>query len=492
MKDHFEGYFGDRRRAMRGDQLLQQAIDRGTICVHRQGQGMPANKAAYRFYDNPRVEAEHILQAHYTACRKRLAQRGPCRVDVADPDNWLVCPSDTTEIDLSHLSGALLVNDSEVGRISTQKHKIGFLLHTMLVVDARRWLYGVARAQLWSRPFGGPDKHERNYKNLPTAAKESQRWLDDLSAGAELSTWAGGRTVVHVMDREADDYALFAHAVALNRPIVVRHCRQRRIEDVRGTDLVTVLDAVQPCGQIALRVPGSTNRRARVAKLQLRYTRVQLSRPAKQRTDLPAQLSLWVVEARETADSVPLGESPIQWILYTNIEVTGAELARWILNIYATRWSIEDYFAAVKSRGMDIESTQLRKGTRIKKQIAMSLEAAVYVRNLVAERDGQQGRLADELFNQEEQAYAELLNPIQETPGTTCVNPHPKGSLAYMAWVIARLGGWSGLPSQSPPGTKTFTWGITRFFDNFEIHQALQKRQPQAQTTNGEKDVGKD
>src|SRR4051812_8249485 len=35
----------------------------------------------------------------------------------------------------------------------------------------------------------------------------------------------------------------------------------------------------------------------------------------------------------------------------------------------------------------------------------------------------------------------------------TLANPHPTDSLAWAAWIIARLGGWNGYASSRPPGS---------------------------------------
>ena len=40
-------------------------------------------------------------------------------------------------------------------------------------------------------------------------------------------------------------------------------------------------------------------------------------------------------------------------------------------------------------------------------------------------------------------------------------NPHPKGSLAYAAWVFARLGGWTGYYGK--PGPIVMLRGLTQF-----------------------------
>ena len=42
-------------------------------------------------------------------------------------------------------------------------------------------------------------------------------------------------------------------------------------------------------------------------------------------------------------------------------------------------------------------------------------------------------------------------------------NPHPKGSLAWAAWCIARLGGWNGYAKERPLGPITFARGLRRF-----------------------------
>ena len=42
-------------------------------------------------------------------------------------------------------------------------------------------------------------------------------------------------------------------------------------------------------------------------------------------------------------------------------------------------------------------------------------------------------------------------------------NPHPRHSLAWAAWCIARMGGWNGYASERPPGPLTFARGLRRF-----------------------------
>ena len=49
---------------------------------------------------------------------------------------------------------------------------------------------------------------------------------------------------------------------------------------------------------------------------------------------------------------------------------------------------------------------------------------------------------------------------LKETPKNRKI-PHPKGSLAYAAWVFARLGGWTGYYGK--PGPIVMLRGHTEF-----------------------------
>ena len=47
-------------------------------------------------------------------------------------------------------------------------------------------------------------------------------------------------------------------------------------------------------------------------------------------------------------------------------------------------------------------------------------------------------------------------------------NPHPPQTLSWASWVIARLGGWKGYASESPPGPITMLRGLTKFEAQFQ------------------------
>ena len=78
-------------------------------------------------------------------------------------------------------------------------------------------------------------------------------------------------------------------------------------------------------------------------------------------------------------------------------------------------------------------------------------------------RDGIVNDSVRKYFTQQEIVILGLLN--KQMKGTTLKqqNPHPANTLAWAAWILARLGGYSGYASQSPPGPLTYKWGLDEF-----------------------------
>ncbi len=47
-------------------------------------------------------------------------------------------------------------------------------------------------------------------------------------------------------------------------------------------------------------------------------------------------------------------------------------------------------------------------------------------------------------------------------------NYYPKNSMSRAAWIIARLGGWNGYASESPPGPIVMLRGLQKFELQYE------------------------
>ncbi len=102
--------------------------------------------------------------------------------------------------------------------------------------------------------------------------------------------------------------------------------------------------------------------------LALRAGVVTLKRPkrncAAEAAKLPATLTLTLVEAREV--DPPAGKEPVLWRLLTSHAVTSFAEARRITGFYHQRWTIEQLFRTMKTKGFDIEASRVAEGWTIR------------------------------------------------------------------------------------------------------------------------------
>jgi hypothetical protein len=83
------------------------------------------------------------------------------------------------------------------------------------------------------------------------------------------------------------------------------------------------------------------------------------------------------------------------------------------------------------------------------------------VLQLVRERDGAAKRPIEDAIDKDEQEALEAVSASLEGKTARQKNPHPRGSLAYAAWVFARLGGWTGYYGK--PGPVVMLQGLVQF-----------------------------
>jgi hypothetical protein len=107
---------------------------------------------------------------------------------------------------------------------------------------------------------------------------------------------------------------------------------------------------------------------------------------------------------------------------------------------------------ALKSAGFDIEEADIGEPEVMIKFVAAAAVATVTIMQLVRGRDGTTEEELTEAFEPDDQPVLEALSTQLEGATAKQKNPHTKGTLAFAAWVIARLGGWTAYYGK--PGTQ--------------------------------------
>jgi hypothetical protein len=333
----------------------------------------------------------------------------------------------------------------------------GLLLHATLAVDAATGaVIGLVDAKVWNRK-GGKVKPRRSRK---TPDKESQRWIDGTIRAGEVLTQAN--SITNVSDRESDIYEHFARRPS-NVDLIVRACQNRQVEtgDEGQINLLFAhVDSQPEQGRFKATIPAAPGRKTRAAELAVRFSRVVVCKPMHGAArDLPATVTLTMVDVRET--SKPKNGEPIQWRLMTTHEVTSVAEARRIVDLYRLRWTIEEFFHTLKTAGFDIEAADIGNPQVMIKFVTAAAIAAVTVMQLVKARDGTTDQSLADAFEPADQSILEAVSTQLEGTTARQKNPHPSGSLAFAAWVIARLGGWTGYYGK--PGPKVMRRGLEDF-----------------------------
>lgn len=378
----------------------------------------------------------------------------------------ILCIHDTTEINYQRHAGRLEETDPDLGPVGNDKD-IGFFAHPMLAVAADSGFpIGLAGLYLWNRSFEKQDKHQRKYSSLPIEEKESFRWLQCSEEFKRVLPEAQRLTIIS--DRESDIYEEWVRIPDDRTNLVIRCRSDRRLFD-NPHSLYTYLSRQQVCGtfDIKLRTDQRVDRKQRKAVLEVRHAKVKIARPEKLSKQLPDFVELYVVQAQEIVSGVGKGYKPICWNILTTHEVNDMHTAFEIIQWYKQRWLIEQLIRSVKSEGLNLEASQLESGAGLKKLTVMAFAAALQIIQLTLARDGSPQYPATLIFEQEQLACLAEIGRQYEGNTVKLKNPYPSPSMAWAAWIIARMGGWKGYKSQAPPGPITMKRGMNRFSDSF-------------------------
>ncbi len=339
----------------------------------------------------------------------------------------------------------------------------GVLLHAMLGLDAETdACLGLVAGEIWTRQGRVTVAHAKR----PLEEKESRRWIG--TAEQAKTVLHAARMITVIDDREADIYAKWAGVAAQNFHLLTRARHDRAVD---GHQSMSEAAAGFPIADTAtITLNARANRPQRQARLALRFGRVRIKRPRSAATHLPRTVDLSLIEVVECAP--PVDAEPLHWYLLTTHDAADAAAAWRIVGWYKKRWTIEQFFRILKTQGLQLEDSRLETAGRLLKLTAIAAKAAVITLQLVQARDGQSAQPASLAFDENQIQVLAALAAKYEGRTKLQSNPHPPNSLAWAAWIIARLGGWDGYP-RTKPGPITMRHGLQYAMGIAQAWQAL-------------------
>src|SRR5215212_7680366 len=225
---------GDERLDRRARMLVEACLEQPEGSLPQACADWAAQRAAYRFFDNPAVEPSALSEALGRATAARCAGEG--RVLVVQ---------DTTSVDYTRHRAA-----TDLGVLEHASAR-GILLHSCLAVSEGGVPLGLLDVQPWAREAREAPNDDRRH-TVPVEGKESGRWLRGLRRAIER-LGPDTRTLT-VADREADVYELFVLAHELGGDWLIRARHDRALADAEAR-LIATIESAPVEAEVGLAVP---------------------------------------------------------------------------------------------------------------------------------------------------------------------------------------------------------------------------------------------
>jgi Transposase DDE domain len=446
------GGLGDVRLDERADLVFERIVAAHSVVLKKIGGERAGEVAVGRLLASPKADTARLLAPHIE--RTVSAVRG----------RRIVAVQDTTEINFA--GRELRRRGFGPGGNGVAK---GFFIHPVIAVDADdEAVLGIAGAELWTRS----EVPAAAAHTQPFATKESARWLRGAECAAERL--AAAASVIVVGDRESDIYEVFA-AKPPHIAFIIRATHDRRLTTGRG--LFETMDGFDVLGGARVAVASKgVGDAGRIARVLIKAGGVEIARPRQQgaralRSTAVAQVALTMVEVSEI--DAPAGVAPLRWRLATTLPVATLTEAAEIVRLYRLRWRIEETFRTLKKDGLRLEETQVTEAAAVMNLAVLALAAAVRIIQLVDARDGSRRPATDVIEPRQIDAVA-AIGARLEGKTERQKNLHPPGNLAWLAWVVARLGGWNCYGRKPGPKTMADGWHrLSHMLDGYQLATTL-------------------
>jgi len=452
--------FGDERLKDRLIKMASQLSSSPESSINQACGDWANAKAAYRFFQNENIVEREILRVHV---KKTVERMKPYKTILAIQDTCYISYKNHKKTE------GLGIIASRIRSKTTNFKTPGLVMHTSFGITTEGLPLGILDQKIHSRPV--LEESTKQMKNrshnikLPVQDKESIRWLDSLknSTDALMET---GVQLVTVCDREADMYDLFEYSEKIQSPVLIRARQDRQInkpspysKKVKDRLWKTIQESpVQ--GTIPVEIPPRDTKPGRTATLDLHFNSFIMNpskNNARRKTEDLPDLKLYAVYVIEK--NPPKEESPLEWMLLTNLPIIDYGDAVEKVSWYCLRWRIEVFHKILKS-GLYVEKCRLGHAERLIRYLTvMSIIAwKLFFMTLLARANPS---LPCTVFL-EEKEWKVLYTKIHKIP----LNPQspPPSAQEAVLW-ISQLGGFLARKGDKDPGPIVLWRGWKRLVD---------------------------
>lgn len=425
---------GDERRNKRFISMVERKVSQPAASLPELGSDWREVKRRYEFYHNEKVQ-----EAQWAAVVEKAT------VDRCSGHAVILHVLDTTNVRFSCHAEGLGYLDHSVAE--------GLLVHPSLLLDGAGGPLGLLHQKSWARDKKEMGKKKWRAKKAITE-KESYPWIESLQKAEQRLREVP--LLLHIADREADLYELFAPPRRPGLELLVRatHARSTLLGHSRWQEV----DAQAVLYSFELEVPKVRSEEVSKVQMQLKAGLVMLA-PPKCKAHLPALIVYGIVVEEVNP---PPGEEALLWRLLTTLPVESATQALQLVRGYSYRWRIERFHYVLKS-GCRLEDLPLRHGNALRKATILYSWCAFKIMQLLYLSRPPPTLSCTGFFVEEE--WTLLTRLAQKHP----VVSGPPPTLKQCVIMLAKLGGYLARNNDGPPGSKNLWRGLQKFTVCLEV-----------------------
>lgn len=445
----------DQRLTNRLINLVESISENPELSINAACGSFAASKAAYRFFQNPKVTPESIMLGHRLKTKERCSEKA----------KRILVIQDTTDLIYTQFPS---IEDLGIKIRSKEgfKHDVrGLMLHTSFAVSSEGVPLGILKQTTFTydeikAKRGQAETCMRGInKTIPIEEKASHRWIEHLKDANQLCCDFNNQ-VVHVADRECDIYEFLQVAFNEKAQFVVRSSANRRTDEGRDSSTIDEKLAASPNLGVVTVKKDSEDRTCQIRSITTYLRPPQRSSRAK---SIPLEpLSVGVVEVREVGEN----KDPIHWRLLTNLPVKTFEAALEIVEIYRQRWSIECFHRILKS-GFGVEKARFKNRKRIENLASVLSIVSWHIFWLYQLGRNLPSLDANKIFDKI------TIEVLKKSASQVKVLIGKRLSIADALIIIAKLGGFLARRGDGNPGMINIWRGWRRLHDRIALMEAI-------------------
>jgi hypothetical protein len=481
---------GDKRREDRARLIFDAWSAAPESSLPRAMKHSAGLEGAYRFFNNPRVDSDALIAPHVRCSWQRA-------INAARAGLWVLAIQDTTEMRFGGIK-----EREGLGELMNEGD--GFYAHTGLLAclaepdgpkgGAVGIPLGLGGSEILVRPkarLKKPDgTSKKDWERTRHFADDNEflRWerlaadLDDAARTHELS-------IIHVADREADEFSWMVNVLARGGRFVIRQTKDRRLAASQRTedDEAKRLDAllsgrhpIQVTREVAFETASTSGgrrrrqeaRQGRRTTLGIHALSTTVCRPDISRVTQKT-LEVNVVIVRELEP--PQGQAPIEWRLLTTESIKTPEDVLRIVDAYRARWLIEEYFKAIKT-GCSYERLQLETLHGLKIALSFCFAIAWHMLLLRTIARDAPNVPASAVMTGAQMTVLLAIAAMPKNPWSVKLNDNP--DVTAILYAVARMGGH--IKNNGPPGWMTLSRGFHELSQLILAQQLFASRSDQS------------